>query len=150
MILSDSDIIEEIEKKGLIIEPFRKKNLGPCSYDLTIGEIYSKWGKCPRGLELIPGVVVGVTTKEKIIIPSESCIAGIVSLRSGPTRKGLFASFSNLVDPGYSGQLTFTLQTTIKPIRIDIGSSLFQILFFRTGKIKNKWRGPEKSFGGTI
>ncbi|WP_456418752.1 dCTP deaminase [Methanocaldococcus infernus] len=38
MILSDKDILKNIESKNLIIKPFNKKHLGPCSYDVTLGD----------------------------------------------------------------------------------------------------------------
>ncbi|NPA62946.1 MAG: dCTP deaminase [Methanococci archaeon] len=37
MILSDKDILEYIELGKLVIEPFNKKFVGPCSYDVTLG-----------------------------------------------------------------------------------------------------------------
>ncbi len=38
MILSDRDIIEYIKSNKLIIEPFNKNFIGPCSYDVTLGD----------------------------------------------------------------------------------------------------------------
>jgi len=40
MALSDKKILEEIEKKDIIIEPFNKQNLSTSSYDVTLGEWY--------------------------------------------------------------------------------------------------------------
>ena len=109
--LSDKEIIFEIVSGSIQIQPFRKMNLGPVSYDLTIGEICTSHGVCRNDLQLFPGVAVGITTKESITLPSKTRIAGILSMRSGPTRKGLFGSFSHLVDPGYSGKLNLIVQT---------------------------------------
>jgi len=36
MILSDSYILEELKQKRIIIEPFNKEYLNPCSVDLTL------------------------------------------------------------------------------------------------------------------
>ena len=38
MILSDSRILEEIEKGTIVIEPFDRKNLGSNSYDVRLGK----------------------------------------------------------------------------------------------------------------
>ena len=38
MMLSDNDIINAINSEGLVIEPFNKEFVGPCSYDITLGD----------------------------------------------------------------------------------------------------------------
>ena len=38
MILSDTKILEEIEKKNIVIEPFRREKLGTNSYDVHLGK----------------------------------------------------------------------------------------------------------------
>ena len=38
MILSDKDIVESIKSGALVIKPFNKNFLGPCSYDVTLGD----------------------------------------------------------------------------------------------------------------
>ena len=38
MILTDGEILKEIEKKTIIIEPFNKSDLGSNSYDVHLGE----------------------------------------------------------------------------------------------------------------
>lgn len=40
MALSDKKILEEIQKKDIIIEPFRRSNLATSSYDVTLGKYY--------------------------------------------------------------------------------------------------------------
>jgi dCTP deaminase len=40
MILSDSAILKEIENKNIVIEPFNREHLNPCSVDLTINSKY--------------------------------------------------------------------------------------------------------------
>ena len=39
MILSDTRILEEIEKKTIIIEPYDREKLGSNSYDVHLGKI---------------------------------------------------------------------------------------------------------------
>nr|2HXD_A Chain A, dCTP deaminase, dUMP-forming [Methanocaldococcus jannaschii] len=38
MILSDKDIIDYVTSKRIIIKPFNKDFVGPCSYDVTLGD----------------------------------------------------------------------------------------------------------------
>jgi dCTP deaminase len=38
LILSDKQILAEIEKKNIVIEPFDRKNLGTNSYDVHLGK----------------------------------------------------------------------------------------------------------------
>jgi len=149
MMLSDKEIIFEIVSGSMQIQPFKKMNLGPVSYDLTIGKICTSYGECKNDLQLFPGVAVGVTTKESITLLPKTRIAGLLSMRSGPTRKGLFASFSHLVDPGYSGKLNLVVQT-VKPFKLCIGDSICQIMFFRTGDILKGWTGKGKEFSGKL
>jgi len=40
MALSDKKILEEMKRGNVIIDPFKKENLGTSSYDLTLGEFY--------------------------------------------------------------------------------------------------------------
>lgn len=39
-VLSDQDIVHEIRQGNICIEPFKTRNLGHCSYNLTMGEQY--------------------------------------------------------------------------------------------------------------
>ncbi len=40
MILSNQDILAKIEERELIINPFDKNAVGPCSVDLTLGDCF--------------------------------------------------------------------------------------------------------------
>ena len=40
MALSDTQILERMEKSDIVIHPFDQKNLSSSSYDVTIGENY--------------------------------------------------------------------------------------------------------------
>ena len=43
MILSDTRILEEIEKGTIKVEPYRRENLGSNSYDVHLGKILAKY-----------------------------------------------------------------------------------------------------------
>lgn len=145
MILSGFEILQCLKAGFLKIEPFRKENLGPCSYDLTTGRIVTDYGEIRSGI-ISPGMAAGLTTEETIELPCRARVAGLVSMRSGPSRKAILASFSHLVDPGYAGKLNFVVWP-LKPMTLSVGDSLFQILFVTTGEVIKPWTGESKGFG---
>lgn len=97
MALSDRKILEELKNGGIVIEPFKRGNLGTSSYDVTLGEFYFReqpsqhnhniyniwnkehtdhvWGTTPLRAERASKVFekyrfnwVGITPKDKIIL----------------------------------------------------------------------------------
>lgn len=44
MILGDADIRAAIERKDVIITPYKRENMGPVSYDVQLGEFYYREG----------------------------------------------------------------------------------------------------------
>lgn len=147
--LSDKEILMELSTGSIKIRPFEFNRLGPVSYDLEIGSICTPRGECKNEVLLLPGEFIGVTSKETITLVSDKRISGLFSMRSGPTREGLFGSFSSLLDPGYSGKLNLVL-TSVKPIKIKIGDSITQVMFFKTGEVLKPWKGKGKNFGGKV
>lgn len=128
--LTDKEIKQLIKFKRLRIEPFDPKRLGPVSYDLTTfrkGEY--------RG-------VLRLVSEERITLARN--IAGWVSLRSNTTKRNIFASFSSLVDPGYSGHLIFLV---FDPTNRFVGNliNIFQIVFFKVGEVEVAYDEREKS-----
>jgi len=92
--LSDLEIKRLLLTGGLKIEPFDSRRLGPVSYDI-LTELQD-WDKNMARLRSV----------ETFTLPRN--ILGICSLRSRATHmEEIFASFSNLIDPGYSGKLIF-------------------------------------------
>ena len=119
--LSDTEIKKLIRYCNIIgkplIEPYSEEKLGPCSYDLRTRLIKED----EESLYLV--------TEETINMPRE--YLGIVCLRSNASKRisPIIASYSQLVDPGYSGKLIFR----IVKLKYPIGNleDLFQILFLR-------------------
>lgn len=150
--LSDSEILEAIKYERIKIEPFDRSKLGPVSYDLTTtwyepnpNEVMYNCGaewvfrtdsSLPKLYKLI--------TKEKITLAPT--IVGFAACRSKTELRGLIASFSPLVDPGYSGKLIFlTMEVGGREavVRID---DLYQLMFFRVDGVVNR---PYNKLGRT-
>jgi len=120
--LSDVEILQRLKFGALKIEPFDRKRLGPVSYDITTEAI-----RCDEG-------VYDLVSKEKFTLPRD--LAGIIGLRSRSSVLGLFASFSPLVDPGFSGKLIFLV---FNPNRSKIGfrslTNILQVMFLKVNKV---------------
>jgi len=120
--LTDKEIVDAIERNKIIIEPYHEERLGPVSYDLKTVFDRIPWD----------GNIARLVSEEKITLSRD--IVGLVSLRSrAVVKEQIFASFSSLVDPGYSGKLTFLVYS---PMDYAFNwEELFQIMFFKIGKV---------------
>jgi len=120
-LLSDKEVLEAIKWNKIVIEPFNRERLGPCSYDITTRIVKED----EESLYLV--------SEETITIGKD--IVGIGILRSNASKRvsPVIASYSQLIDPGYSGKLIFRILKLKFPIG-DI-ANLFQIVFFR---LRNK------------
>ncbi|MDP6155084.1 MAG: dCTP deaminase [Candidatus Thermoplasmatota archaeon] len=131
-VLSDVDIIKEIEKKNLKIDPFSQNNLTPNGYDLSIREI------------MIPELVKTVDSGE-VVIPARMWFAAATRerLKFGPrlvgncwirttfARQGLIPSFG-MIDAGFEGTLTFNFFNSSKTDRVlEIGVRIAQLVVQR-------------------
>jgi len=129
-VLSDSEILEYIERGWLRIDPFSEGSLGAAGYDLRSGS----------PLSLLPGTYCLAHTTERIELSGRIC--GQLLLRSSFAREGLVGSFA-LVDPGFRGQLTLSL-SNFGPQAISIGEGerLAQVVFMKMSRL------PKKSYSG--
>jgi deoxycytidine triphosphate deaminase len=81
-------------------------------------------------------------------------LVGMACLRSRSTQRGIFASFSPLIDPGFRGGLIFLVWKPENPnLDFPVGD-LFQVMFFKVGEIdvsynerKNSTAMERKGFG---
>ena len=143
MILSDTRILEEIEKGNILIEPFRPECMGTNSYDVHLGKYLATYTdrvldakkhnqieefKIPEeGYVLQPGILyLGVTeeyTETHIHVP-------FLEGKSSAGRLGIFIhATAGKGDVGYCN--TWTLEiTVIQPIRIYAGMPIGQLIYF--------------------
>lgn len=143
MILSDKQILEEIEKKNIIIEPFTRENLGTNSYDVHLGKWLAVYendildarlhNKIRRfeipetGFTLLPlKLYLGVTeeyTETRNYVP-------FVEGKSSVGRLGIdIHSTAGKGDAGFCN--TWTLEISVKqPVKIYAGMPIGQIIYF--------------------
>lgn len=143
MILSDGYILEELKQKRIVIEPFNKEYLNPCSVDLTLHpdfKIYKRGTLDVRqlnevdsftipeeGYVLEPGRVYLYAVNERIGVTKG--IRAKVEGKSSLGRLGLFVHVTaGFIDPGFEGSLVLELVAT-QPIRIYPNMKICQIEF---------------------
>ena len=144
MILSDKQILEEISKKNIVIEPFSREYLGTNSYDVHLGRWLSVYendildakihNKIRRfeipdnGFILLPSkLYLGVTeeyTETRNYVP-------FVEGKSSVGRLGIdIHSTAGKGDAGFCN--TWTLEISVKqPVKIYAGMPIGQIIYFQ-------------------
>jgi dCTP deaminase len=136
-VLSDREILQHIEQGKIKINPFERKCLNPAGYDL----------RSAIELTIKPGQSRLVASLEKVQL-GLSVIAHLY-LRSSLAREGIIGGFA-VVDPGFSGQLTFNFHNLGENIvRVEKGESIVQIVFHKLGSVADKgYAGKyQESFG---
>ena len=155
MYLSDKTIKKLVKSIGLI-EPYDKKYLNPCSYDLTLGDLFLKergqgcrlrtikpenptaveYEEMDRSVEQItikPNEFVLATTRETISLPTN--LAAQIHGKSSLGRLGLSIQNAGHIDPGFSGKVTLELHNESKSvICLDNTVRICQIIFIPTDK----------------
>src|SRR5665647_882212 len=110
-IIAEKSSIEVCDK--LIIEPYSPKSLTPVGYDLRIGKRYSSKGKLydirPNEKFKIPkGVTILVMTLERIEMPLDLSISGLISSKVSVVAKGV-SHISTTIDADWKGNLLIAI-----------------------------------------
>ena len=143
MILSDHKILEAIELKLIVIEPFRKECLGTNSYDVHLGKYLSiydsheldakKHNKVieseigPDGFLMQPGVIyLGVTEEYTETHHAVPFLEG----KSSIGRLGIdIHATAGKGDVGFCNYWTLEL-SCVQPVRIYAGMPIGQLIYF--------------------
>jgi len=158
MILSDREIIEAIKKGEIIIDPFSRENVGPCSVDLTLADefvVFKEGGMIdpanPRTLGenihviktsgkpfiLKPKQFVLAMTREKIGVSKN--LAATLEGRSSIARLGIVVHAAGLVSPG-SGMIhpkplvLEVFSQNSSEVKLYPGMRIVQVIFHRLSK----------------
>lgn len=117
------------------VTPYRKEQVNPASYDITLG---GHW-ICPtrepeefsrQELVLFPGEVVLGTTAEVVKLPRD--VVGDLKLKSSLGRLWLNHSLSGWIDCNFQGQVTLELQNLGPyPRKLHEGMRIAQIVFYQ-------------------
>lgn len=153
MILSDNRILEEIEKKTIIIEPYYSKCLGSNSYDVHLGKHLAtyvddvldakKHNKIihfeipEEGYELHPGILyLGVTEEYTETHAHVPFLEG----KSSTGRLGIdIHATAGKGDVGFCGNWTLEISCKM-PVRIYKGMPIGQLIYFPVeGNVREKY-----------
>ena len=160
MILSGEGIYNEIKKKQDLIKGYDlpssfaqaitdKSQLQPASFDLSVGKIYLPgvkeddeggvnhpltWHKLPRGSTAV------ILTKEELHLPDYLAAFGFCP--SDISFKGLLMTNPGHVDPGYDGNMRFTvINMGSEPFELREGLQIATLLFFKIeAESPSSWR----------
>ncbi len=153
MLLSDRDILAEIEAKRIVVEPYDAAMIQPSSIDFRLDRYFRVFENHryphidpaadqsdltrevePAGDEpfiLHPGEFVLGSTLEVVTLPDD--LAARVEGKSSLGRLGLLThATAGFVDPGFSGHVTLELANVATlPIKLYPGMKIGQLCFFR-------------------
>ncbi len=166
MLLSDRDILGEIEAGRVGLDPFDPGMIQPSSIDVRLDKFFRVFDnhKYPHidpaadqsdltreievatGEEFIlhPGEFVLGSTYELVTLPDD--IAARLEGKSSLGRLGLLThSTAGFIDPGFSGHVTLELANVATlPIKLYPGMKIGQVCYFRLSSAADNPYGSEK------
>ena len=166
MLLSDRDILAEIDAKRVGLEPFEPAMVQPSSIDVRLDRFFRVFENHryphidpaedqpdltrmvePTGEEpfiLHPGEFVLGSTYEVVTLPDD--VAARLEGKSSLGRLGLLThSTAGFIDPGFSGHVTLELSNVATlPIKLWPGMKIGQLCFFRLSSPSEHPYGSEK------
>jgi len=142
--LSDKNILDEIQSGRLKITPFTSNRLTSNGYDLSVFVEDGNEFKDVDEFVMKPGEFRRLKTIEEIEIPDD--IIGLLYLRSRYSRNGLVGMFA-VVDAGYKGRLFVSVKNLgDKEIILKTKEGVIHIIFERLeSKSKIPYGTTEKS-----
>jgi dCTP deaminase len=153
VLLSDRDILAEIDGKRVALDPFDQEMVQPSSVDVRLDRFFRVFENHkyphidpaadqpdltrlvePHGEEpfiLHPGEFVLGSTYEVVTLPDD--VAARLEGKSSLGRLGLLThSTAGFIDPGFSGHVTLELSNVATlPIKLWPGMKIGQLCFFR-------------------
>jgi dCTP deaminase len=166
VLLSDRDILTELDAKRVQLDPFDATMLQPSSVDVRLDRFFRVFENHryphidpseeqpdltrlvePDGDEpfiLHPGEFVLGSTYELVTLPDD--VAARLEGKSSLGRLGLLThSTAGFIDPGFSGHVTLELSNVATlPIKLWPGMKIGQLCFFRLSSPAENPYGSEK------
>ena len=166
MLLSDRDILNEIDAGRIGMEPFDPAMVQPASIDVRLDRYFRVFenhryphidpaqaqddltrevqAEGDEPFILHPGEFVLGSTYEEVSLPSD--LAARVEGKSSLGRLGLLThATAGFVDPGFSGHVTLELANVATlPIKLYPGMKIGQFCFFRMSSASEHPYGSEK------
>ena len=166
MLLSDRDLLTEIDNKRVAVEPFDMEMIQPSSIDVRLDRMFRvfenhKYPHIDPSIEqedltrliepdgddpfiLHPGEFVLGSTLEVVSLPDD--LAGRLEGKSSLGRLGLLThSTAGFIDPGFSGHITLELSNVATlPIKLFPGLKIGQLCLFRLSSPADHPYGSDK------
>jgi len=166
MLLSDRDIVAEIEAHRIALEPYDTEMVQPSSIDVRLDRFFrvfenhryphidpaEEQPELTRLVEpqsgepfiLHPGEFVLGSSYEVVTLPDD--VAARLEGKSSLGRLGLLThSTAGFIDPGFSGHVTLELSNVATlPIKLWSGMKIGQLCFFRLSSPSEHPYGSEK------
>ncbi|SKB07689.1 dCTP deaminase [Aeromicrobium choanae] len=166
MLLSDRDILAEIDARRVALDPYEPSMIQPSSIDVRLDKFFRVFDnhKYPhidpaqdqsdltREVEvtgddafiLHPGEFVLGSTYEYVTLPDD--VAARLEGKSSLGRLGLMThSTAGFIDPGFQGHITLELANVATlPIKLYPGMKIGQLCFFRLTSAAENPYGSEK------
>ncbi len=166
MLLSDRDLLTEIDNKRVAVEPFDLEMIQPSSIDVRLDRMFRvfdnhKYPHIDPSIEqedltrlvepegdnpfiLHPGEFVLGSTLEVVSLPDD--LAGRLEGKSSLGRLGLLThSTAGFIDPGFSGHITLELSNVATlPIKLFPGMKIGQLCIFRLSSPADHPYGSDK------
>lgn len=153
MILTKQEIIKEIGKGRIKIQPLKKSQIGPASIDLTLGSEFrifkrkifalrvdegtdfrkvTKERKARKYIILQPNEFVLGITKERIKLPDNIC--GRLTGRTKFARLGVSVHITaDFVQPGVDNKQVLEIKNVSPiPLKLEVGTRIVQLILERT------------------
>jgi dCTP deaminase len=166
VLLSDRDLLTEIDNKRVSVEPFDMEMIQPSSIDVRLDRMFRvfenhKYPHIDPSIEqkdltrliepegddpfiLHPGEFVLGSTLEVVSLPDD--LAGRLEGKSSLGRLGLLThSTAGFIDPGFSGHITLELSNVATlPIKLFPGMKIGQLCLFRLSSPADHPYGSDK------
>lgn len=166
MLLSDRDLLTEIDNKRVAVDPFDVEMIQPSSIDVRLDRMFRvfenhKYPHIDPSIEqadltrliepdgddpfiLHPGEFVLGSTLEVVSLPDD--LAGRLEGKSSLGRLGLLThSTAGFIDPGFSGHITLELSNVATlPIKLFPGMKIGQLCLFRLSSPADHPYGSDK------
>jgi dCTP deaminase len=166
--LSDKQILDEIETCNIVIEPFDEQQLGSNSYDVRLGnyvarsnnnqktiDIFNKdditrfWmiQKATDIIMVFPGETILSHTQE--VIGGRNYIASKMNARSSLGRCGIsVCKCAGFGDVGYVNRWTMEITNSLNvSVGLRVGMRVAQISFFKVGETLKQYVGKYQNDG---
>lgn len=165
-VLTKNEILKEIKKGTIKIEPYVKENIGPSSVDLTLWNKFRVFKKSKKvfdvhdntdykkitkliiadSIVVKPQETVLAITKEKLTLAPNIC--GWLEGRSRFARVGLMVHISaSFMNPGISNHQVLEISNMGRiPLRLHAGTKICQFIFEKAiGKAKYEGKFKEQT-----